>query len=308
MIRSSARAPIRGVWSAVLTPLESDGRIAHDLLARHCCDLLARGCAGVTLFGTTGEGQSLSVAERKEALERLLAAGLAPAQVTVGTGCAALPDTAELTRHAAGLGVAAALVLPPFFWREPGDEGVHAAFAALIECLGDTRIPLILYHIPQVTGVPVPPAVVGRLARAFPGIVAGVKDSSGDWDNTVALLAAAPGLAILVGHEPYLPRALAAGAVGTICGLGNVRPELIRRLHDSTGTADESRLVAVVDKLADLVTGVPFVPAIKALMAAETGEARWLNVRPPLLVPGEAERRRLIAAARSFDAAAKAAA
>ncbi len=307
MTQAFSQAPIRGVWSASLTPLEADGRVAHDLLASHCRDLFARGCAGITLFGTTGEGQSFSIAERKEALERLLAAGVSPAQVTVGTGCAALPDTADLTRHAAGLGVAGVLALPPFFWREPGDDGVFAAYAKLVELLGAVKTRIFLYHIPQVTGVPVPPAVVARLAQAFPGLIAGVKDSSGNWDNTVALLKI-PGLSILVGHEPYLPRALKAGAVGTICGLGNYRPELIRRLHDSAGKAEEGRLVEVVSKLVQLVTGVPFVPAIKAMMAAETGEARWLNVRTPLLPPAAAARRRLIAAAQSFDAEAKAAA
>jgi 4-hydroxy-tetrahydrodipicolinate synthase len=308
MTASSSQVPLHGVWSAALTPLEADGRIAHDLFVTHCRDLVARGCVGVAIFGTTGEGQSFSVTERKDALERLLAAGISPNQITVGTGCAALPDTAELTRHAAGLGVAGVLTLPPFFWRDPGEDGVYAAYAKLIELLGAVKTRIILYHIPQVTGVAVPPAVVGRLARAFPGVIAGVKDSSGDWDNTVALLKTAPGLSILVGHEPYLPRALTAGAVGTICGLGNYRPELIRRLHDSAGKPEESRLVEVVNKLVGLVTGVPFVPAIKSLMAAGTGEARWLNVRAPLLPPSEAERRRLVAAAHSFDAEAKAAA
>ena len=308
MTASSSQAPFRGVWPAALTPLEADGRIAHELFARHCRDMFARGCAGTAIFGTTGEGQSFTVAERKEALERLLAAGISPGQVAVGTGCAALPDTAELTRHAANLGVAGVLALPPFFWREPGDDGVYAAYAKLIELIGTAKTKVILYHIPQVTGVPVPPAVVGRLAAAFPGVIAGVKDSSGDWDNTVALLKLGAGLSILVGHEPYLPRALKAGAVGTICGLGNYRPELIRRLHDSAGKPEEARLVDVVNKLVALVTGVPFVPAIKSLMAAESGEGRWLNVRAPLLPTAEAEKRRLLAAARSFDAEAKAAA
>jgi 4-hydroxy-tetrahydrodipicolinate synthase len=307
MSSDSRQAPLRGVWTAILTPLESDGRVAHDLLASHARDLFSRGIDGITLFGTTGEGQSFSVAERREALERLLAAGIAPARVTVGTGCAALPDTAELTRHAAGLGVAAVLALPPFFWHAPGDEGVYAAYARLIGLLGGTKVRLLVYHIPQVTGVPVPPSVVARLAAAFPDVVAGVKDSSGDWDNTAALLKISPRLAILVGHEPYLPRAVKSGAVGTICGLGNYRPELIRRLHDAAGRPEEAALVAVTEKLVALVTGVPFVPAIKSLMAEATGEPRWMNVREPLLPPAEAERRRLGAAAKAFDLEARAA-
>jgi 4-hydroxy-tetrahydrodipicolinate synthase len=307
MPTASSQAPLRGVWTAILTPQESDGRVAHDLLASHASDLFARGIDGITLFGTTGEGQSFSVAERKEALERLLKAGIAPSKVTVGTGCAALPDTAELTRHAAGLGVAGVLALPPFFWHEPGDDGVFAAYARLIALLGGARVRLLIYHIPQVTRVPVPPAVVARLASAFPGVVAGIKDSSGDWDNTAALLKISPRIAVFVGHEPFLPRAIKAGAVGTICGLGNYKPELIRRLHDAAGKPHEAGLIAVVDKLVDLVTGVPFVPAIKSLMAEATGEPRWMHVREPLLQPAEAERRRLGAAAKAFDLAAKAA-
>jgi len=308
MNASPSQTAIRGVWPAALTPLEADGRIAHDLFAKHCRTMFAGGCAGTAIFGTTGEGQSFSVAERKEALERLLAAGIPPAQIVVGTGCAALPDTAELTRHAAELGVAGVLALPPFFWRQPGDDGVYAAYAKLVELLAGVKTRIILYHIPQVTGVPVPPAVVGRLAKQFPGVIAGVKDSSGDWENTAALLKIARDLTILVGHEPFLPRALKAGAAGTICGLGNYRPALLRRLNDSAGRPEEARLVDVIGKLAALVTDVPFVPAMKALMAAESGEARWLNVRTPLLPPSEAERSRLLAAARSFDAEAKAAA
>jgi len=308
MTVSSTQAPILGVWPAALTPLETDGRIAHDLLARHCRAMFAGGCAGAAIFGTSGEGQSFSVAERKEALERLLAAGISPDQIIVGTGCAALPDTAELTRHAAGLGVAGVLALPPFFWRQPGDDGVYAAYAKLVELLGNVKTRIILYHIPQVTDVPVPPSVVGRLAKAFPGVIAGVKDSSGDWDNTAALLKIGLGLTILVGHEPPLPRALKAGAAGTICGLGNYRPELLRRLNDSAGKPEERGLVEVIGKLAALVTDVPFVPAIKSLMAADSGDLRWLNVRAPLIPPSEAERKRLLAAARAFDAEAKAAA
>ena len=308
MTTSSAQAPLRGVWTAILTPLEADGRIAYDLLAAHCRSLFAKGVDGVTLFGTTGEGQSFSVAERKEALEQLLAAGIPAARVTVGTGCSALAETAELSRHAAAFGVAGVLVLPPFFFKGLSDEGVYDAFARLCEMLKGVRTRMILYHIPQVSAVAVSPAVVARLAKSFPGLIGGVKDSSGDWENTALLLKLAPDLAIMVGHEPYLPRLLKAGGVGTICGIANYRPDLIRRLFDAAGKPEEAGLVSVVEKVCNLVTDVPFVPALKALMVEQTGEKRWLNVRAPLTIPDAAEQRRLISAAKTLEAEVQAAA
>ena len=308
MTRPPTLPPLRGVWTAVLTPLEVDGRVAYDVLVAHCQSLFARGIDGVTLFGTTGEGQSFTVIERRQALEQLLAAGIPTDRVIVGTGCAALAETAELSRHAAAFGVAGILALPPFFFKSLSDDGVYAAFASLCDMLKGVRTQMILYHIPQVSAVAVAPAVVARLARSYPGLIAGVKDSSGDWENTASLLKLTPDLAIMVGHEPYLPRLLKAGGVGTICGIANYRPDLIRRLYDSAGKPEETTLVSVVEKVCSLVTGVPFVPALKALMAEQTGEKRWLNVRPPLTIPDVAELQRLVSAAKTLDGEVQAAA
>ncbi len=298
---------LRGVWTAIMTPLESDGRIAHDLLSAHCRWLFSKGVDGVTLFGTSGEGQSFSMDERREALEQLLASGIPAAKVTVGTATAALAETAALTRHAAALGVAGALVLPPFFFKGVSDDGVYDSFAKLCDMLKGVKTRLVLYHIPQVSAVNVAPKVVARLAKAYPDLIAGVKDSSGDWDNTAEMLKLSPQLAIMVGHEPYIPLLLRSGGVGTICGVANVRPDLIRRLHDSAGKPNEAALVDAVTKICTLVTDVPFVPAIKALIADQSGDKRWLNVRPPLVAASEAECRRLVAAVKALDAGALAA-
>ena len=307
MTTSSARPPLRGVWTALMTPLESNDRIAYDLLVAHCRNLFDKGVDGVTLFGTSGEGQSFSIDERRQALEQLLASGIPASRVTVGTATSALPETAALTRHAAALGIAGVLVLPPFFFKGLSDDGVYAAFAKLCDMLKgiDTRI--ILYHIPQVSAVAVSPTVVARLVKAYPGLIAGVKDSSGDWQNTAEMLKLTPGLAIMVGHEPFIPRLLKAGGVGTICGVANVRPALIRQLYDATGKPEEAGLVEAVTKICTLVTDVPFVPAIKAMLAEQTGDRRWLNVRPPLVAASEAEQRRLVAAAKALGPAALAA-
>ncbi len=299
--------PFRGVWTAIMTPLEPDGRIAYDLLSAHCRWLFSKGVDGVTLFGTSGEGQSFSMDERREALEQLLASGIPAAKVSVGTATSALAETAALTRHAAALGVAGALVLPPFFFKGVSDDGVYESFARLCEMLKGVKTRLVLYHIPQVSAVNVAPKVVARLAKAYPDLIAGVKDSSGDWDNTAEMLKLSPQLAIMVGHEPYVPRLLKAGGTGTICGVANVRPDLIRRLHDAAGKPDEAALVDAVTKICTLVTDVPFVPAIKALIADQSGDDRWLNVRPPLVASSAAERKRLVAAVKALDPGALAA-
>ena len=232
---------VRGLWCALLTPLDARGDVDHARLARHAQGLLAAGVDGVAPFGTTGEGQSFTVAERIAGTDALLAAGIPGRQVVAATGCAALPDTVALTRHGVQAGCAACLVLPPFFWKDASDDGLYTWYARLIEAVGDARLRLYLYHIPQVSGVPLSVDLIARLAAAFPGIVAGVKDSAGDWNNTSALLARVPQLAIIVGHEPHLPKLMRAGGAGTICGVANVYPALVRALlSPDVAPADEA--------------------------------------------------------------------
>src|SRR5262245_38426807 len=206
--------PVRGLWCAMLTPIGRDGGVDHGRFARHAQALLAQGVDGVAPFGTTGEGQSFSMAERAEGLSALLAAGIPPQRVVAGTGCSALTETIALTRESVQAGCAGCLVLPPFFFKAMSDDGLFAWSARVIEAVGSPRLRVFLYHIPQVSGIPLSVDLVARLAAAFPGVVAGVKDSQGNWSNTSALLERVPQLAILVGHEPHLPRLLRAGGAG----------------------------------------------------------------------------------------------
>jgi len=271
-------APIRGLWCATLTPLNADGDVDRARFAAHIHRLFAQGVDGVAPFGTTGEGQSFSVAERMGALDALLAAGVPAARLVVGTGCAALPDTVALSRHALGAGVARSLVLPPFFFKELPDDAVYAFFARLIDTVADSRMRVYLYHIPQFSGVKVAPEVVARLAADYPGIIAGVKDSAGDWANTAALLERAPQLSILVGHEPFLPRLMRAGGAGTICGVANVFPREVRALlRPGVTEADEARVAAFID----ILFRYPFLPAFKAILAEQVADDGWRAVRVP---------------------------
>ena len=285
--------PVRGLWCAMLTPLDRNGGVDHRRLADHAQRLLARDVDGLAPFGTTGEGQSFGVGERAAGLAALLAAGIPAAKLAAASGCAALSETITLTRHGVQTGCAACLVLPPFFFKEPSDDGLYAWYSRLIEAVGDNRLRVLLYHIPQVTGVPLSVDLVARLAKAFPGVIAGVKDSSGDFANTQALLARVPQLAILVGHEPHLPRAIRAGGAGTICGVANTYPAIVRALLSANVTrADEERVATFID----IAFRQPYLPAFKAIVAAQTGDAGWHAMCPPHLPLDESQRRTLLGA------------
>ena len=286
-------APVHGLWCAMLTPLDGAGGIDHGLLVAHARSLLAQNVDGVAPFGTTGEGQSFAVAERIAGVDALLAAGIPQDRVVAATGCAALPETIALTRHGVQSGCAACLVLPPFFWKDVADDGLFAWYAQLIEAVADPRLRVYLYHIPQVSGTPLSVDLIARLAAAFPGVIAGVKDSAGDWSNTAALLARVPQLAILVGHEPHLPRLMRAGGAGTICGVANLFPSLIRALLTPTVTAvDEKRVVDFIE----IAFRQPFLAAFKSILAEQTHNAGWRAVRAPLVPLADDARRTLLAA------------
>ena len=274
---------IRGVWCATLTPFDAEGRPDHARLAAHLRRLFANSIDGVALFGTTGEGQSLSLAERRAGLDALLAAGIPASRVVAGTGCAALPETIELTRHAVQAGCTGALVLPPFFFKGVSEEGVYAGYARLIDAVDDARFRLYLYHIPQVTGVAIPHDVISRLTTTYHGVVAGVKDSGGDLTHTRQLLERFRTLAILVGHEPHLPAAVAAGGAGTICGVANLYPRLLRRLYDQSLAGNAGEDLARVKAFVASLDNVPLFGALKAMMSELTGDNGWDALRPPLL-------------------------
>ncbi len=287
--------PVRGVWCAVLTPFDAAGLPDHARLAQHVRRILAAGVDGIALFGTTGEGQSLSLKERRAGLDALLAAGIAPGRIVAATGCASLPETIELTRHAVQSNCAGALVLPPFFFKTVTDEGLFASYARVIDGVGDARLPLYLYHIPQVSGVAISSSVIERLAIDYPGVLAGVKDSECNLDHTRRLLSRFGDLAILVGFEPHLPAALAAGGAGTICGIANLFPRLLRRLYDNALTADHHDDLKRVESFIAALERYPLFAAFKALQAGLADDDGWAALRPPLIALDSEARRAWLA-------------
>jgi 4-hydroxy-tetrahydrodipicolinate synthase len=292
---------VRGLWCATLTPLTSAGELDHARMTTHAHALLAAGVDGVAPFGTTGEGPSFSVDERRSGLDALLRAGVMPSQIVVGTGCASATDTLALTRHALQSGVMRCLILPPFFYKNVADDAVYAFYAGLIDRVADPRLRVYVYHIPQFSGVGVWPDVVRRLADAYPGVVAGVKDSAADWSNTARLIERVPHLDLLVGHEPDLPKLMRSGGAGTICGIANVYPDLVRALlAPDVPPGAEARMTQFLDVLSRF----PFLPAFKAIKAAQTGDAGWNVLRTPWLPLPDAARNALIEALRAAGFAA----
>jgi len=266
---------IEGLWVALATPLSADGAVDHGTLLRHCEKLLREGCDGLVPFGTTGEGTSFSGSERLRAVEALLDGGIAADQIALGVGYPSVPDTVALTRAALGLGLRHALALPPYFFRDAPEEGIEDAFASIIEGVGDPRLRLTLYHIPQVSGVAIPAQVAARLRARYGLMVAGVKDSSADFTQFQAFRRAAPDLAITVGSEADINRAVAAGGAGTICGMVNVAPRLVQAMFRSPAAEEAMRrAVALIP--------AQFVAALKSTLAAQTGEGGWSRVRAPL--------------------------
>lgn len=295
---------MRGVWAALATPLDGDNGLDAAGLAAHAVSLLASGCDGVAPFGTTGEGPSFSVPERQAGLEALLSAGVRPDRIVAGIGAAALGDAVTLARHALSVGVSRFLMLPPFYFKEVGDDGVYAAFASALDAIGDGRTRFLLYHIPQVSQVPVTAPVIERLLAAYPGLVAGIKDSTGDLVHTLSLARKFPAISVFCGAEEHLPALLAAGGAGTICGLANLVPRLMTQLRDHGGTARVDEPISRVSSLAAAITDGQFVPRLKSLLATTTGEDRWRHVRPPLMSLSLAEESQLVRVVRDIGALA----
>jgi 4-hydroxy-tetrahydrodipicolinate synthase len=276
---------IEGVLSPVITPFRKDYSPDEERFARHCRWLLKNGCAGLAIFGTNSEANSMSVAEKRRLLEALVKAGVSPSQLMPGTGHCALTDSIELTRAAVELGCAGVLMLPPFYYKGVSDEGLYRNFAEVIERVGDERLQLYLYHIPPVSQVAITLGLIERLLGKYPGIVAGVKDSSGDWSNTKAMLDAfaKEGFDVFAGSEVFLLDNMRHGGKGCITATGNVNPGAIDRLYKRWRSPDADKLQAGISATRKIVQKQPMIPALKAIVAHYGNDAGWKTCRPPLV-------------------------
>ena len=281
-----------------ITPFAADLSVDTEALVRFGKALLEAGADGLAPFGTTSEANSLTVAERIPALDALIEGGI-PGEVLIpGTGCCAAGDTIALTRHAMERGCRGALMLPPFYYKNVPDDGVFAAYAEVIEKIGDERLKVYLYHIPQISGVAITLPLIERLLKAYPATIAGLKDSSGNWENTSAVIAAFPQIDTFSASESLIPLNAAAGGAGCISASANVNPAGIRALIDGLGTAQEPELLAQVAAVRKIFESVPLIPSIKAAVALQQGDESLARVRPPLVPPPAAARKQIAEAVR----------
>lgn len=272
-----------GVIAPVLTPFDAQGNPDASRFLDHARWLLADGCTGLAPFGTTGEANSLGIQERKDLLEALIDGGIDPALLMPGTGVCALSDTVELSRHAVEQGCGGVMVLPPFYYKAVSDDGLFAYFSEVIERVGDDRLRIYLYHIPPVAQVGFSLELVGRLIEAFPQTVVGLKDSSGDWSNTKALLDAYPGFTVFPGSEIFLLAGLRNGAAGCITATGNVNARMIRNLYDNWQSDQADALQAEITAVRETIQARPMIPMLKAIVAHYRNDPVWARLRPPFL-------------------------
>lgn len=280
----SSQSRMKGVFSPVLTPFNADLSPDPDRFARHCRWLVEQD-VGLAVFGTNSEANSLSVGEKRSLLEALVAAGIPPGRLMPGTGACALPDAIELTKAAVNAGCGGVLMLPPFYYKGVSDEGLYRAFATVIDRVADARLRVYLYHIPPVSNVPITFTLIERLLKAYPGTIAGVKDSSGDWKNTSGMLERfqPQGFDVFAGSETFLLANMRGGGAGCITATGNVNPGPIVKLYKEWQAADADAQQAALDATRAAFAKFPMIPAMKAAIAWKAARNDWSTVRPPLV-------------------------
>lgn len=272
-----------GLSAALTTPFDADGKIDVARALAHARARLDNGCSSVTLFGTTGEGSSIADAERAALLDAFVAGGFPASRIVVGVMQNAIGDAVLQAGDALRRGCKAILLAPPSYFKNLSDDGLFNWFSAVLTGLGGDARGIILYNIPSVTAVELSIDLIGRLRAAFGSVIAGVKDSSGNWAYTEKLLAAHKDIAILIGDERDLAAGVRLGGQGAISGMANLFPDrLLRMINEGQ---DDAELVGAVQQLLNY----PVTPAVKALVARHMRDPEWRRVRAPLLALNDAD-------------------
>ena len=293
---------------AIATPLTKDFHPDVPRLIARAKALMAAGCDGVTLFGTTGEGPEFSVEDRTATLEALIAAGIPAPRIVVAIAALSIPDVIKLATHATAQGVHGVLLMPPCVYRSGiTEDATFRYFATVIDRIARSDLRLYLYHFPDICGVPMTPQVVRRLDEKYPGMIAGVKDSGGDVDFTLDLIRRFSHLSIFSGSEIHMPEVIAAGGRGTICGLANIMPRLMRAMMDAPTAFDRRALLPDLLRGDAVLSRRPFIPSAKAVVAAWLDDAEWRRAIPPLPEIPMQERQRMVADFFAWDASLPAA-
>ncbi|MGF1651685.1 MAG: dihydrodipicolinate synthase family protein [Hyphomicrobiaceae bacterium] len=303
----SEETRLEGIIAPVITPFAADGTPDTDRFVEMATWLLGDGgCNALAPFGTTSEANSIGLDERMGLLEELVDSGIDPALLMPGTGTCSVADTVMLTQHAMDLDCGGVLMLPPFYYKSPSDEGLYRFYSEVIEETADNDLALYLYHIPQVSGVGLSLELVKRLKDAYPDNLYGLKDSSGDWSNMQRILEEVQDFDLFPGTELYLRDGLNEGAAGVISAVANINGVAMRRVYDAFDVdADPSEIEALqapVSAFRKALQAYPMIPAIKAIVAHYRNDELWAAVRPPFVeMPPGAAREMVEVLRREFD-------
>src|SRR5580692_3922330 len=289
--------PFSGVLVPVLTPFTPTGEPDAGRFVAFCRWILDQGADGLAIFGTTSEANSMAASERMALLDRLIATGIPASRLMPGTGACSITEASMLIKHAVGHGCGGVLMLPPFYYKGMTDQGVYDFVSAVIDKVGSAALRMYLYHIPPQTMIPFGVELVGRLIKAYPDTVVGLKDSSGDWNNTKALLDAfaSTGFGIFPGSEVFLLDGLRHGGVGCITASGDVNVSGIRKVYENWKTPQADQLQADITLVRKTIQAYPMVPALKRIVAHFHSDAEWANVRPPMERLSDAQSTALLA-------------
>ena len=283
----ATKLPISGVFCASATPVLKDGSPDHATFATHCKALIEEGCDGVALLGTTGEANSFSIAQRQQLLEKVIAAGLDPQRLLPGTSQTNVPDSITLVQHAVEAGVKACVILPPFYYKGVSDEGLFRFYAELIEGVGSNDLRVVLYHIPPIAQISISLELTSRLREAFPGVIVGVKDSSGKIESMEAFAKAFDDFSVLAGADPFMLPLLRAGGAGCITSSSNLIGKHLRVVFDNWFDPAQNDKVdaaqARINAWRDLSNAYVQLPTIKGMLAKRRNHEGWTRVRPPLV-------------------------
>ena len=278
----------RGILVPVATPFNANLAPDKGKFIALCKAFLAQGAAGLAVFGTTSEANSISADERMRLLEQLVASGVPAEKLMPGTGACSITEAVALTRHAVRQGCGGMLLLPPFFYKGVSDDGIFAFVERIIQDVSEDGLKIYLYHIPPMAQVGFSVELVGRLHGAYPDTVVGLKDSSGDWSNTEALIKAYPQMEIFPGSEIFLLDALRAGGAGCITATANLNAKMISASYKCWQEPGADTRQQAITKIRKAVQTIgPLVPVIKSYLALKTGDPGWSVVRPPLTVMPE---------------------
>jgi len=272
-----------GVLTPVIMPFDTALRVDAPKLISQCRWLLTQH-VDIAIFGTNSEANSLGVDEKIDLLDQVIDAGIDPIHLMPGTGLCAITETSKLTAHAVRAGCGGVLMLPPFYYKGVSDEGLFRAYSEVIERVGSSELRIYLYHIPPVSQVGISLSLIERLIKAYPGVVVGIKDSSGDWQNTQAMLNTSwDDFVVFAGSESFLLQTMQHGGAGCISATANINPSAIRRLFENWNHEDAGAAQEKLNAVRQCVQRFPVIPALKSTIAQFSGDPEWRRVRPPLI-------------------------